>query len=75
MPDFATDVFVVMGITLPFATLALVLRLIARRMTRAKYSYDDVLAVMSLVCFHLFWTCCGAETHWCFSLALWPTLP
>lgn len=50
MPDFATDVYIVMGITLPVATLALVLRLIARRMTRAKYSYDDILAVMSLVC-------------------------
>ncbi|KAH6884271.1 hypothetical protein B0T10DRAFT_463160 [Thelonectria olida] len=49
MPDYAPNVYAAVAVTLTFATLALVLRLIARRMTTAGYGHDDVLAVIAFV--------------------------
>jgi hypothetical protein len=38
------------AITLPLATLALIARLIARRITKAGYGIDDALSVVGWVC-------------------------
>ncbi|KAM6506941.1 hypothetical protein FALCPG4_018754 [Fusarium falciforme] len=47
MTDYAPNVYASVSVTLTLATLALVLRLIARRLTTAGYGYDDVLAVIA----------------------------
>ena len=37
------------GATMVLATIALILRLISRRMTKAGYGYDDALAICAYV--------------------------
>lgn len=41
--------YAVIGVTTGLATAALSLRIIARRMTKAGYGYDDVLAIIAYV--------------------------
>lgn len=41
--------YAVIGVTTGLATVALSLRIIARRMTKAGYGYDDVLAIIAYV--------------------------
>lgn len=50
MPNNAPNVYAAIAVTLTLAILALVLRLIARRITTAGYGLDDVLAVAAFVC-------------------------
>ncbi|CAM1502461.1 Fc.00g044450.m01.CDS01 [Cosmosporella sp. VM-42] len=50
MEDRSIDVYVSIFITLTFATLALLLRLAARRVTKVNYGYDDLLAVVAFIC-------------------------
>lgn len=47
--DYRPDVIASIAVTLPLAALVLVLRLVARRMTRAGYGFDDWLAVLAFV--------------------------
>ncbi|RFN45595.1 integral membrane protein [Fusarium flagelliforme] len=47
--DYRPDVIASIAVTLPLAALVLVLRLVARRMTRAGYGIDDWLAVLAFV--------------------------
>ncbi|KAF4459630.1 integral membrane [Fusarium albosuccineum] len=46
MADYTTNVSVSIGVTLPLAAVALVLRLISRRLTTAGYGYEDIFAVI-----------------------------
>ncbi|KAM5345905.1 hypothetical protein ACJ41O_011766 [Fusarium nematophilum] len=47
MTDNRPNIYAAVGVTFPLATVSLVLRLLARRMTKASYGVDDVLAVVS----------------------------
>jgi hypothetical protein len=47
--DYRPDVIASIAVTLPLAALVLVLRLVARRMTRAGGGIDDWLAVLAFV--------------------------
>ncbi|KAM5522385.1 integral membrane protein [Fusarium oxysporum f. sp. phaseoli] len=47
--DYRPNVYASIFITLPLATLVLVLRLLARRTTRAGYGIDDWLAVVAFI--------------------------
>ncbi|KAM5357531.1 hypothetical protein ACJZ2D_016168 [Fusarium nematophilum] len=47
MTDYTPNIYAGIAVTLPLATASLVLRLLARRMTKASYALDDVLAVIS----------------------------
>ncbi|KAH6888516.1 hypothetical protein B0T10DRAFT_488317 [Thelonectria olida] len=49
MKSHTLDAYVAIGITLFFATVALILRLISRRMTKFGYGYEDCLAVLAWV--------------------------
>ncbi|KAI1023956.1 hypothetical protein LB504_005289, partial [Fusarium proliferatum] len=49
MPDYTPDIYVAVSVTLAAAAFALVLRLYARRITKAGYSHDDFLAVVAFV--------------------------
>jgi hypothetical protein len=50
--DYRPNVIASISITLPLAAIVLVLRLFARRSTRAGYGIDDCLAVVAFVCQH-----------------------
>ncbi|KAH7243862.1 hypothetical protein B0J15DRAFT_537782 [Fusarium solani] len=47
MKDRTASVYASVCVTLPFATLAVILRLTARPMTKAGYGYDDGLAILA----------------------------
>lgn len=47
MPDHTLSAYVGIGVTLFFATIALVLRLVSRRMTKYGYGFEDVLATIA----------------------------
>ncbi|CVK95723.1 related to L-fucose permease [Fusarium mangiferae] len=49
MPDYTPDIYVAVSVTLAAAAFALVLRLYARRITKAGYSHDDFLAVVAFL--------------------------
>lgn len=50
MRDDTPNIIASAAITLPLATLALIARLIARKITKAGYGIDDALAVVGWVC-------------------------
>ncbi|KAF7550532.1 hypothetical protein G7046_g7981 [Stylonectria norvegica] len=50
MRDQNVDVYVAAFVTLFLSTLALVLRLVARRITRVNYGYDDLLTIIAFIC-------------------------
>lgn len=50
MRDDTPNIIASAAITLPLATLALIARLIARRITKAGYGIDDALSVIGWVC-------------------------
>lgn len=47
MPNHTLSAYVGIGVTLFFATITLVLRLVSRRMTRYGYGFEDVLAAIA----------------------------
>lgn len=49
MPNHTLSAYVGIGVTLFFATVALVLRLVSRRMTKYGYGFEDVLATIAYV--------------------------
>ncbi|KAF5024440.1 hypothetical protein F66182_3526 [Fusarium sp. NRRL 66182] len=51
--DYRPNVYAAIFVTLPLATLVLVLRLVARRASRAGYGIDDCLAVVAYQSHHL----------------------
>jgi hypothetical protein len=58
MKDDTPNIIASAAITLPLATLALIARLIARRITKAGYGVDDTFAVVGWVCYTLW---CGYD--------------
>ncbi|KAF5020867.1 hypothetical protein F66182_7122 [Fusarium sp. NRRL 66182] len=49
MEDVTPNIIASAAITLPLATLALIARLVARRITKAGYGYDDAFAVVGWI--------------------------
>jgi hypothetical protein len=47
MKSHTLDAYVAIGITLFFATVALILRFISKRMTKFGYGYEDCLATLA----------------------------
>ena len=47
MKSHTLSAYVGIGITLAFATIALVLRLVSRRLTKYGYGYEDGLAILA----------------------------
>jgi hypothetical protein len=57
MRDDTPNIIAAAAITLPLATLALLARLFARKITKAGYGSDDAFAVVGWVCLTLYITC------------------